>query len=77
MNFIITESIARKFFGDEDPIGKIIVWERDLNFKITGVVKDPPDNSHIKFDFLGSILLLQAIENCRIELPNRWKNDLL
>jgi len=60
MSFVITESMAEKFFGEEDPIGKTIVWENDINLIITGVAKDPPQNSHIKFEFLGSLEILRA-----------------
>ncbi|MFC1898281.1 ABC transporter permease [Candidatus Cloacimonadota bacterium] len=60
MNFIITEDMAEKFFGDEDPMGKSITWEKEINLTISGVVKNPPVNSHIQFDFLGSIAILSA-----------------
>jgi len=55
-NFIIlTEETARKYFGDEDPIGKIMYfewWTRWLEFHVTGVVKNVPSNSHLQFDIL-------------------------
>lgn len=51
---VITEGVARKYFGDDDPIGKTIKLG-DSNFcKITGVAADVPDNSHFKFDLLVS-----------------------
>lgn len=56
---VITENIARKYFGDEDPIGKALFIDthgnlRSNNFTVTGVVQDVPANSHIDFDFLVS-----------------------
>ena len=55
-NFIIlTEETAAKYFGDEDPIGKILYfewWSRWLEFHVTGVVKNVPSNSHLQFDIL-------------------------
>jgi putative ABC transport system permease protein len=55
-NFIIlTEETAAKYFGDEDPIGKIMYfewWTRWLEFHVTGVVKNVPSNSHLQFDIL-------------------------
>ena len=51
---VITESTARRFFGDEDPIGKTITWDGEVDFEVTGVCIDVPENSHIKFTFLVS-----------------------
>ncbi|MCD6329074.1 MAG: ABC transporter permease [Candidatus Cloacimonetes bacterium] len=51
---VITESTARKLFGDEDPLGKTITWDGDIDFEVTGVCADVPDNSHIKFTVLVS-----------------------
>ena len=55
---VITESMARKYFGDEDPIGKTMEARfsvySDL-FTISGIVEDLPSNSHINFDFLTSL----------------------
>ncbi len=49
---LISEAIADKFFGNEDPVGKMITVERSLFYKVEGVLKDVPANSTIKFDFL-------------------------
>jgi putative ABC transport system permease protein len=51
---VITEETARKIFGDEDPVGKIVNWDNNFNYQITGVVKDPPKNSHFAFNVLAS-----------------------
>ncbi|QGY44670.1 FtsX-like permease family protein [Maribellus comscasis] len=54
---VITESLARKYFGDEDPIGKTIyrVNPGKTPLLIQGVVKDVPENSHLKFDVIISL----------------------
>ena len=53
---VLTESTARKYFGEEDPIGKMLHLETDTTyFKITGIVEDAPANSHFTFDLLGSL----------------------
>ncbi|MEJ0030144.1 MAG: ABC transporter permease [Bacteroidota bacterium] len=54
---VITQSIAEKYFSDdEDPIGKSLILNDDKKkvYAITGVVKDFPSNSHIRFDFMIS-----------------------
>ena len=54
-SIVISESLARKYFGAADPMGKTLVADGGRqNFKVTGVFKDIPDNSHVKFDFLVS-----------------------
>lgn len=52
---VITESAAKKYFGNESPIGKILLRgaEKDVS-EVTGVVQDPPRNSHIDFDMILS-----------------------
>jgi len=47
-SIVVTESLARKFFGDEDPMGKILTVTRDP-YTVTGVMRDVPANSHLQF----------------------------
>ncbi len=49
---VISSSTAKRYFGDEDPLGKTIKVFDD--YKVTGVFEDLPDNSHLKFDFVAS-----------------------
>ena len=49
---IITESIATKFFGDEDPIGKVIIADKRENFKVSAIVSDFPQNSVMQYDMI-------------------------
>lgn len=53
-NIVLTESTARKYFGDENPIGQeLTIFNRDNRKKIvSGVIEDVPFNSHFTFDFL-------------------------
>ncbi len=53
---VLTESSARKMFGTEDPINKMIRFENDPdNFRVTGISQDPPENSHFAYDMLISM----------------------
>jgi len=58
-NFIIlTESTAKRIFENEDPIGKALkidIGPNGRDFFVTGILKDVPENSHFKFDFLISV----------------------
>ncbi len=62
---VITETIARKYFGDEDPIGKMIRMDGEHSMAVTAIAQDVPDNSHLKFDILVSYETLN----------NRTRND--
>jgi putative ABC transport system permease protein len=52
---ILTQSIAEKLFGNNDPMGKIIVADNNENFTVTGVIRDFPENSTVKYDMLFPI----------------------
>jgi putative ABC transport system permease protein len=47
-SIVVTESLARTFFGDEDPMGKLLTVTRDP-YTVTGVIRDVPENSHLHF----------------------------
>ena len=52
-SILITESMGRKYFPDEvSPIGQLIKKDNSDNFIVRGVLKDPPPNSHLQFDFV-------------------------
>jgi putative ABC transport system permease protein len=48
----ISQSTATKYFGDTDPIGKSISVNKRTEYQVTGIFKDIPQNSHLKFDLL-------------------------
>lgn len=54
-SMVISASMAKKYFGDTDPLGKILDMNGSMSIKVTGVFADIPDNSHIKFDMLVSL----------------------
>ncbi len=49
---VITETFAKKMFGDKDPIGEIVVIDNADTFKVTGILKDLPTNTDFTFEFL-------------------------
>ena len=53
-SIVVTEQMARKVFGDEDPMNKVVKMDNKDNFKVTGVLKDLPDNSQFNFEFIMS-----------------------
>jgi putative ABC transport system permease protein len=69
---VISEKAAKKYFGDTDPIGKSIAWNGDRKFEVTGVFKDIPANSHIKFDFMLSYQTLNNMTGNQSETAWGW-----
>jgi ABC-type antimicrobial peptide transport system permease subunit len=57
---IVTKEAARKYFGDEDPMGKIIQWNNTQDLEVTGVIEKIPYNSHLQFDFMASLQLYDS-----------------
>ena len=69
---VITEETAKKYFGNEDPIGKMITIDGASDFEVSGVCKSVPQNSHFKFDILLSYENL--IKTSR-SWDNSWVNE--
>jgi putative ABC transport system permease protein len=69
---VITEEIAEKYFGAEDPVGKNLRIHNDELYMVTGVVENIPANSHIRPDFLASFITLdlQPSGNATADLVN-------
>lgn len=52
---VVTSEMARQYFGQEDPMGKILEFNEDnKQYKVTGVIETVPDNSHFHFDLFAS-----------------------
>lgn len=74
----ISQSHADKFFGDEDPIGQILMIDNVINgeelpFKVTAVFDDVPFNSHLQFDIVLPFELLY--DDRSLNIMNLWPND--
>ncbi len=60
-SLVISESNARKFFGDENPIGKTLRYNSTFNFVITGVMSDLPSNSSIWAGMITGVDLVKEL----------------
>ena len=52
---VLTQEMAEKYFSNEDPMGRILKFDNRYDYKITGILKNVPANSHFVFDFLISL----------------------
>ncbi len=73
-SLVITESTAKKYFGNDDPIGKTLNYNNQVDMKVTGVVKDVPDNSHFHFDMLCSFITVENFFG-RENLMSNWGSN--
>jgi putative ABC transport system permease protein len=71
---VITDKIAKKYFGTEDALGKTLIYEGKHPLKVTGVVREFPDNSHIRFDLISDYPTMYATESERVRtnIPQNW-----
>lgn len=60
-SIVLTESLARKIFGDEDPLHKLLQTQDNQSNKVTAVIKDLPSNSHLKFSAVISMSTVAKI----------------
>ena len=60
-SIVITEEFAQKFFGEERPLGKTLVYNSEFSAKVTGIMKNIPANTHIKCDYLMSFSSLESL----------------
>jgi len=69
---LLTQDTAEKYFGDENPIGKILFVDNEYEYTVKGVLQNVPKNSHFTFDILASMVTLESITGK--EYISGWKN---
>lgn len=72
LNVLLTESLAKKFFGSESPLNQTITFERSTEFTIKGVIADPPKNQHFSYSYIASI----SAAPYYLENSNAWGNNV-
>jgi putative ABC transport system permease protein len=69
---VMTASAARRYFGSEDPIGKVVSVNKRKDFRVTAVVADPPPNTHLHFDILLSFATFVQMNGPEAETAWGW-----
>jgi predicted permease len=68
---VLTDETAKKYFGNDDPIGKILMVNNKYEFTVSGVVEKPPKNSTLSFDILVPFDYLKEVG----EFNDGWGNN--
>jgi putative ABC transport system permease protein len=68
---ILSQDLASKLFGEEDPLGQTLMWDNTYAYKITGIMRNVPRNTHHWTETLGS---LTTVETRPEFATNRWFN---
>ncbi|PWE00856.1 ABC transporter permease [Marinilabilia rubra] len=71
---VLTQTTAQKYFGNEDPIGKMVKFNKEYNMRVVGVIEDIPQNSSVKFDALVPVNHVSAMFN-REDYLTTWYNN--
>jgi putative ABC transport system permease protein len=71
-SIVLTESMASKLFGEDSPLGKILRLDNREDFKVTGVIKDIPRNTHFPINML---LSFESFYVNNPQLKGRWAGD--
>ncbi|HMB91089.1 MAG TPA: ABC transporter permease, partial [Rhodothermales bacterium] len=75
---VLTEAMARKYFGDEDPMGKTLTahhWTTH-DYTVTGILEEVPATSHLQFDFLASMVGEEPLYPWLFDGEGQWSNSL-
>jgi putative ABC transport system permease protein len=68
---VLTDETSKRYFGNDNPLGKILKFNNQYDFTVTGVIKDIPKNSHFTFDMLCSFETLYDLDS---EAMEEWFN---
>lgn len=77
LTVVISEKIAQKYFGHENPIGKILKLDNKLDYTITGIIKDMPQNSHFLYDIIASLTNSEDLFGADRMASWGWENFLV
>lgn len=69
---VITQEMAVKYFGDQDPMGKVLRFENQHDLLVSGVFSELPQNTHLDFDFLVSFATLDNPDVLLPRLKESW-----
>lgn len=69
---VLSAEAAKKYFGEEDPLGKVLRINNHDDFFVTGVIKNLPDNAHLKYDLLAPFVYLEELGSSMENWGSNW-----
>ncbi|MGH7496127.1 MAG: ABC transporter permease [bacterium] len=72
-SIVLTDDAAEKYFGADEPVGRVLRINHRDDFLVTGVIKNIPDNSHVKYDLLVPFIYQQELGNSMESWGNNWR----
>ncbi|MCX6555988.1 MAG: ABC transporter permease, partial [Candidatus Aminicenantes bacterium] len=67
---VISEKAARKYFGNENPVGKVLKLNNQYDYMIAGVMEDMPQNSHFRYDIIATLTAAEKVVG--VDWMNNW-----
>lgn len=74
---VLTERTARKYFGSENPLGRMLMMDDETSLQVSAVIKEFPDNAHFHFDMLASLLSFDGYYNSPYWFNNNFREYIL
>lgn len=74
-SIVLTESIAKILFGDQEPMGKLVKIDNKNDLKVTGIMKDLPKNSSLQFNYLIPFSYSERTEDWMRTARTNWYNN--
>jgi putative ABC transport system permease protein len=62
-SIILTPASARRYFGDDNPIGQVISFSNFMDLTVAGIIRDFPFNSHLDFDMVANFEGMRSMNN--------------
>lgn len=75
LSIVLTESVAKALFGDEDPINKVVRVDNKDNLKVTAVIQNLPANSSFQFKYLLPFSYLVQVQNIQSQYGGSFGNN--
>ena len=72
LTMVITEKTAKKYFGTDNPIGKVLTIDNEIDYRITGVMEDMPLNSHFRYDLFLTLVGAESEDVFGSKSMNHW-----
>lgn len=74
-SIVLTESMATKYFGEIDPMGKTMNYSKTLDLKVTGIVEDMPQNSHLHPTMFAPMVLVEEYYGGHEQFMSAWGSN--